>query len=415
MNVLVLNSGSSSIKYELFDKKDLGVRASGIVEKIGEERSFLTHRAFTPSGERIERREEVEVPDHDSALETILKVLVDENHGVIRDKRNVAAVGHRVVHGGETFHDTTVIDDRVIRGIRENIRLAPLHNPPNLEGIEIARKIFPHAIQVAVFDTAFHHTIPEEAYIYAIPYELYEKYGIRRYGFHGTSHCYVAEVAARYLGKPLEALNLITVHLGNGASITAIRNGRSIDTSMGMTPLEGLVMGTRCGDIDPALPFYISGRLGMAFDRIESLLNRQSGLRGLCGTNDMRSVVEGYRKGDKRASLALRVYCYRIKKYIGAYLAVLGKLDAIVFTAGIGENSPEVRSLACEGLEHLGISVDENKNALKTDGVHEINPAEGDVRVLVVPTNEELKIAIETVRVLEQAKKPGTSRYSPGE
>ncbi len=271
--------------------------------------------------------------------------------------------------------------------------------------IEVARAIFPQAVQVAVFDTAFHHTISEKAYMYAIPYELYEKHGIRRYGFHGTSHSFVAEKAAEYLEKPLNELKLITIHLGNGASMAAIKHGKCIDTSMGMTPLEGLVMGTRSGDIDPALPFYIAEQLSMSFPEIDRLLNKESGLKGLCGTNDMRKVVEMCKKGDRKAALALEVYCYRIKKYLGAYIAVLGGLDAIIFTAGIGENSADVRSGVCRGLEHLGIFLDDDRNRDSSERIRGISAKKSWVKVLVVPTNEELKIATETLRALKEHKK----------
>ncbi len=395
MKILVLNSGSSSLKYEVFDLENLNVLARGIVEKIGEEGSFLRYRVNLAQ-RVIEETKNLVIPDHDIALKNVLNVLLDGKHGVIRDKSEVVAIGHRVVHGGETFHSTAIIDGKVIDTIRENINLAPLHNPPNLKGIEVARRIFTEALQVAVFDTAFHHSIPRKAFIYAIPLEMYQKHKIRRYGFHGTSHAYVAEKTSEYMGKPLEDLSLITVHLGNGASMAAVKNGKCVDTSMGMTPLEGLVMGTRSGDIDPALPFYMAGQLGMSYDAIENLLNRECGLRGLCGTNDMRAVVKMSKGGNEKAKLALDIYCYRIKKYIGAYTAILGGVDAIVFTAGIGENSPDVRSLSCSDLGYLGIEIDEEKNISSSGEIREISTAASRVKILVVPTNEELKIAIET-------------------
>ncbi len=405
MKILVLNCGSSSVKYELFEGSDLSVLASGLVEKIGEETSLIRHRRVSGGGNSIEMNKETLIPDHDKALESVLEILTDEKHGSIAHRGEVKAVGHRVVHGGETFHSTTIIDEAVLAAIKENVHLAPLHNPPNLKGIEVARAIFPQAVQVAVFDTAFHHTISEKAYMYAIPYELYEKHGIRRYGFHGTSHSFVAEKAAEYLEKPLNELKLITIHLGNGASMAAIKHGKCIDTSMGMTPLEGLVMGTRSGDIDPALPFYIAEQLSMSFPEIDRLLNKKSGLKGLCGTNDMRKVVEMCGKGDRKAVLALKVYCYRIKKYLGAYIAVLGGLDAIIFTAGIGENSADVRSGVCRGLEHLGIFLDDDRNRDSSQRLREISAKKSRVKVLVVPTNEELKIATETLRALKEHKK----------
>jgi acetate kinase len=320
---------------------------------------------------------------------------------VIRDKTEISAIGHRVVHGGETFHSPTIIDEKVIAAIKENMRLAPLHNPPNLMGIEVARSIFPDSPQVAVFDTAFHQTIPMKAFLYAIPYKLYEKNGIRRYGFHGTSHAYVAERAAAYLGRPLSELNLITVHLGNGASMAALKNGKCMDTTMGMTPLEGLVMGTRSGDVDPALPFFLADHLGMSLKDIDGLLNKDSGLKGMCGTNDMREVMEKKDAGDVRAKIALEVYTYRIKKYIGAYFAALESLDALIFTAGIGENSPYIRELCCSGLQKLGIEIDPEKNRNTGEGMREISTPGSEIKILVVPTNEELKIAQETKKVIE--------------
>ncbi len=404
MKILVINSGSSSIKYELFEAEGLEILASGLVEKIGEHGSVLSHKTFTKSNKALQYRKELTIPDHSIALKCVLDMLLHAEHGVIRDSSQIVAVGHRVVHGGELFHSTTIIDDQVIQAIKENIHLAPLHNPPNLKGIEVAREVFPEATQVAVFDTAFHHTIPKEAFLYALPLELYEREKIRRYGFHGTSHSYVAEEAYQFLGIPSESLNVITVHLGNGASIAAIRQGKCIDTSMGMTPLEGLVMGTRSGDIDPALPFFLAEHLGMSYDDINELLNRQSGLKGLCGTNDMRQVLDMRSRGEERADLALNIYCYRIKKYIGAYFAILGRLDALVFTAGIGENSPEVRELACSGLEHLGILIDKRKNYAASTGIREISTDTSAVKVLVVPTNEELKIAMETLKALTKSR-----------
>jgi acetate kinase len=309
-------------------------------------------------------------------------------------------VGHRVVHGGETFQAPTIIDEKVIAAIRENIPLAPLHNPPNLTGIEVARAIFPDAPQVAVFDTAFHQTIPMKAFIYAIPFELYRKDRVRRYGFHGTSHAYVAERGAHLLNKPLTDVNLITVHLGNGASMAAVEKGHSIDTTMGMTPLAGLVMGTRSGDVDPALPFFLADHLGMSLKEIDTILNKESGLKGICGSNDMREVIDKKNEGDEQARIALQVYTYRIKKYIGAYYAALGHLDGIVFTAGIGENSPEIREMCCENLNRLGIIIDRKRNRAADQGEREISAPDSKVKLLVIPTNEELRIAQETEKVI---------------
>ena len=400
MKILVINTGSSSIKYELFDMTRRRVMASGMAEKIGENRSLITYIRMLPGGEPIEKRDAAVLSDHRQGVNRIVDFLIDPEHGAIRDKDEISAVGHRVVHGGETFQATTVIDEAVIAAIKENIPLAPLHNPSNLIGIEIAGSVFPNALQVAVFDTAFHQTIPMKAFLYAIPFEMYQKNRIRRYGFHGTSHAYVAEKAAAYMGRPLEGLNLITIHLGNGASMAAIKKGKSVDTTMGMTPLAGLVMGTRSGDVDPALPFFLADQLGMSLEDIEVMLNKESGLKGICGKNDMRDVINDMRAGDDRAKIALDVYAYRIKKYIGAYFAVLGSVDALVFTAGIGENAPYVRELCCRGLSRLGMEVDLKRNRATENRAREISPPHSEVRILVIPTDEELEIAKQTKKVV---------------
>jgi acetate kinase len=334
-------------------------------------------------------------------MDRIVELITDQTLGVLKNKGEVAAVGHRVVHGGETFKAPTVIDDAVLIAIKENSLLAPLHNPANVTGIEVARTVFKKAIQVAVFDTAFHHTIPPKAHLYALPYELYKTMKIRRYGFHGTSHQFVAETAAKILNRRLEELNLITIHLGNGGSITAVKNGKSIDTSMGMTPLEGLIMGTRSGDIDPAIPFYINNNSSLSMKEIDGILNKHSGLKGICGRNDMREIMSARDNGDEQAKLAIEMYCYRIKKYIGAYLAVLGKVDALIFTAGIGEHSPEIRRIVCEGLENLGIKLDGIKNFENRDGIRELHTNESNIKILLVPTNEELKIALATQEIFK--------------
>lgn len=410
MKILVINTGSSSIKYELFDMEQHRVMASGMAEKIGEDTGLLTHKGFLPNGDPVEKMEDAVIADHHEGMNRIVQLLVDPNLGPIQDKSEISAIGHRVVHGGEAFHSTTIIDKKVIAAIRENIPLAPLHNPPNLVGIEVATTLFPDAPQVAVFDTAFHQTIPMKAFLYALPFELYREKKVRRYGFHGTSHAYVAERAADYLGQSLAELNLITIHLGNGCSMAAIKRGQCVDTTMGMTPLEGLVMGSRSGDVDPAIPFFLADHLGMSFKDIDGLLNKDSGLRGLCGTNDMREILEKINAGDDRARMALEVYCYRIKKYIGAYFAALEGLDVMVFTAGIGENAPYIRELSCSGLNGLGIELDREQNhRIKggiREGIKEISSQKSHVKVLVIPTNEELKIAQETKRVLQniQAK-----------
>ncbi|RKX59348.1 MAG: acetate kinase [Thermodesulfobacteriota bacterium] len=404
MKILVINTGSSSIKYELFDMEHRKILAGGLAEKIGEEGGVLTYRTVLPNGKSTKKVEEGLIADHHEGLNCILGLLVDPKCGVIADKSEISAVGHRVVHGGEAFHSTVFIDEDVIAAIKENIPLAPLHNPSNLMGIEVAGSIFPDAPQVAVFDTAFHQTIPMTAFLYAIPYEMYERHKVRRYGFHGTSHAYVSERAAEYLGRPLTELNFITIHIGNGASMAAIKNGKSVDTSMGMTPLAGLVMGTRSGDLDPALPFFMSDHLGMSPQEIDWLLNKESGLKGLCGTNDMREVIENMEKGDKRAAVALDVYAYRIKKYIGAYFAALGGVDAIIFTAGVGEHTPLIREKSCQGLNRFGIEIDTKKNTAASGSIREINTRNSEVKVLVIPTNEELKIAGETKKAIEESE-----------
>jgi len=398
MKILVLNSGSSSIKFQLFRSDDWSVLASGSVTRIGEPEALIRCRWSDQEGGSKQLEERAAMPDHQHGLQRIAGVLAQT--GVLADLSELLAVGHRVVHGGEAFHAPTRVDDDIIEAIRRVIPLAPLHNPANLDGILVARQLFPSIPQVAVFDTAFHQTMPRTAYRYAIPDYLYREHGVRRYGFHGTSHHYVGRRAADMLGKPFEQCNLITLHLGNGASATAIRRGSSIDTSMGMTPLEGLVMGTRCGDIDPAVPFYLSTHLGLDNATLEGLLNRQSGLLGLCGDNDLREIQRRAEAGDEAAELALGVTTHRLKKYIGAYLAELGPTDALVFTGGIGENSAEVRARACSDLEHLGIHIDPNANAATAIQERRISSASSPIQVLVIPTNEELQIARETLEAV---------------
>ncbi|GJQ57244.1 MAG: acetate kinase [Candidatus Scalindua sp. AMX11] len=401
MKILVINSGSSSIKYQLFDMVHHTVLTSGIAEKIGEDEGLLTHEIYQSNEHTVKSVKTCTITNHRVGLIRIVDLLLDQADGVIRDILEISAVGHRVVHGGETLHSPTVIDEKVISAIKDNIPLAPLHNPSNLTGIEVAKSIFPHALQVAVFDTAFHQTIPIKAFLYAIPFDMYEKGRIRKYGFHGTSHAYVAERAAEYMGRPKGGLNLITIHLGNGASMAAVKNGECIDTTMGFTPLAGLVMGTRCGDVDPALPFFLAENFGMSLQEINTLLNKESGLKGLCGTNDMREVITKYHQGDSRAKIALDVYSYRIKKYIGAYFAILGSLDCLVFTAGIGENSAYIRNLCCSGLGQLGIEIDSERNSKAGKGVREISSLSSIATILVIPTNEEFKIAEETKKIIE--------------
>ncbi|NOZ20462.1 MAG: acetate kinase [Planctomycetes bacterium] len=398
MDILVINSGSSSLKYLLFDMGNEGVLAKGIVEKIGEETSFLKHSA----GEN-EITREAKAPDHDAAFDLMIQALLDKGHGVIQSTDDVSAVGHRVVHGGETFVESTVITDEVKQTIEDYFPLAPLHNPPNLAGIRAAQKAFPSVPHVAVFDTAFHQTMPKRAYMYALPYELYEEDRIRKYGFHGTSHRFVSMRAAEILGIPRGEFNCITCHLGNGCSLTAVRDGKSVDTSMGLTPLEGVVMGTRTGDFDPAIVFYLARRRGYSLDEMDKLFNKQSGLLGLSGvSNDMREIHEAAEGGNERARLAIDVFAYRVRKYIGAYMAVLGRTDAIVFTGGIGENACGVREAICTGLEPLGIVFDSGKNAATRVEEAIVSGADSRVTVMVVPTNEELLIARDTLAVAEK-------------
>ncbi len=394
IKVLVINSGSSSIKYQLFNMDDGVVLAAGSVERIGENNSLHKQQTHQDSG-TTETRDEVSIANHREGLACISKHL-DES-GAISQLSELFAIGHRVVHGGETFREPARINAAVVEQIRDMSPLAPLHNPANLMGIEVTLQQAPDIPQVAVFDTAFHQSIPAYAYRYALPDRLYTEQRVRRYGFHGTSHFYVAKQAAVLLKKPLTSLNLITLHLGNGASAAAIANGESVDTSMGMTPLEGLVMGTRCGDMDPAIHFYLARTTGLSSDEIESLFNTQSGLKGICGTNDMREVHRLADAGDPRAKLALSMYCYRIKKYIGAYYAVLGRLDALVFTGGIGENDAWLRQQCCTGLEALGLLFDTEKNQGRSSTAFNIHRETSPVSLLVIPTNEELEIALQTV------------------
>lgn len=391
MKILVLNSGSSSIKFQLFAGSRWQVIASGAVSRIGEVEGEFKCTWTDAHGKEQRASECLAILSHLDGIDHIIAGL--RAGGVLADLSELTAIGHRVVHGGEHFHRPTVVDDAVVDAIRDMIPLAPLHNPANLDGILVARRLFPSIPSVAVFDTAFHQTMPRTAYRYAIPEYLYREHRVRRYGFHGTSHQYVGECAATMLGVAFDHCNLITLHLGNGASATAIRGGRSIDTSMGMTPLEGLVMGTRCGDIDPAILFYAAKNLGLDNQALDDLLNRQSGLLGLCGVNDMREIQQRAAEGDDVAELAIGITAHRIKKYIGAYYAELGRVDAIVFTGGIGENDAGTRTRACEGLENLGIRMDDSANLSSERGERVISAADSRVKILVIPTNEELAIA----------------------
>ena len=402
MNVLVLNSGSSSLKFELFDMRTHRSIAGGIVERIGEDSTTLTHYTVAASGSRSESTTSASASDHRQAINMVGNTLHQSQ--AIAHARDLFGIGHRVVHGGEDFQQPTLIDQNVLEAVRRQVPLAPLHNPANLMGMEATLAEYPEVPQVAVFDTAFHQTLPAFAYRYAVPEELYSKYRIRRYGFHGTSHQYVSKRAAEFLDRPLESLNLIVLHLGNGASAAAIRGGRSIDTSMGLTPLEGLMMGTRCGDIDPAVIFHLADVADMTLPQIDALLNRESGLRGVCGANDMREVLRRAEAGDEKAELALEMYCYRIRKYIGAYMAALERVDAIVFTAGIGENSAEIRQGACRGLENLGVILDSQKNAAAERNAREIQAEGSPTKVLVIPTDEEFEIADQTIACIQLSK-----------
>ena len=400
MKVLVINSGSSSIKYQLLDMADESVLVSGLVERIGEDTGDLKNVAFPGTEGEIVTEMERPIADHTTGMRLAIEQIVHPEKGVISDTSEIGAVGHRVVHGGEDFHEPTVITGDVVKAIEANVPLAPLHNPANLDGIRVAMELFPGVPQVAVFDTAFHQTIPPHGYMYALPRGLYEQDRVRRYGFHGTSHKFVAGECAALLAKPLGEVNCITVHLGNGCSMTAVENGRSVDTSLGMTPLEGLVMGTRSGDVDPAIHTFLARNKDMDIEAIDAMLNKESGLKGLCGMNDMRDIHAAIEKGDEKARLALDVQTYRNRKYIGAYMAVLGRVDAIVFTAGIGENDPIVRSRSLRGLENFGVKLDEAANGQRARGARRISAPESRVAVWVIPTNEELAIARETQAVL---------------
>ena len=394
MRVLVLNCGSSSIKYQFVDTETRTALAKGSVERIGMSGAVLSHWRIDGDNIRIVG----EILDHTAAIEYVLAVMLSKNHGVIESKEDIEAVGHRVVHGGETFTGSVLITDEVMKVLHDNIDLAPLHNPPNIRGIQAAQRILPQAAEVAVFDTSFHSHMPPYAYLYGIPYELYRRYKIRRYGFHGTSHRFVSEEAAKLLGKPLSELKIVTAHLGNGCSVAAIKNGISVDTSMGFTPLEGLLMGTRSGDIDTSVILYVMGKEGLSLSEASTLLNKHSGLIGISGeSSDMREIETAAESGNKRAQIALEVFTYRIKKYIGAYAAAMGGLDALVFTGGIGENSVTVRSLVIDGMQFLGLNMDPEKNKNKEI---ELSPEGDKVKVLRIPTNEELVIALDTEEIV---------------
>ncbi len=392
MKIFVLNCGSSSLKFQLIEADTEKLLAKGVVERIGASDAILTYK---PVGKEAVSQTR-EIPNHETALSLVLDLLSSAQHGVIASMGEIKGVGHRLVHGGEEFVSSVLIDGKVKEGVHRCIQFAPLHNPHNLKGVEVCEQLMPGVPQVGVFDTAFHHTLPAKAFMYALPMSFYRKHRIRRYGFHGTSHAYVARKAAEFTGRPLENLKIITCHLGNGASVTAVDGGRSVETSMGFTPLEGLVMGTRSGDVDPALIPYIAKIEDLSMAQVDSLLNKKSGMLGLTEkTNDFREIEEAAEHGDAACIQALEIFCHRLRKYIGAYMAVLGGLDVLVFTAGIGEHSPLVREWTCANLAALGIEIDPARNAK-----NEFDIGSGAVRVLVVPTNEELAIARETQRIL---------------
>ncbi len=400
MKILALNCGSSSVKYQLYNWETQSVIAKGIVERVGIGDSFIVHEV--PG--RDTYRDEYECHNHTTAINLIINTLLSEANGVLKHMDEISAVGHRVVHGGEKFARSVRIDDNVIKAIEDVQHLAPLHNPPNLAGIKAAKEVLPQVPHVAIFDTAFHQTMPAYAYTYAVPHEWYEKYGVRRYGFHGTSHLYVSKRAAVMLGKEPKDCNIITMHIGNGVSHTAIKNGISVDTSMGLTPLEGAVMGTRCGDLDPAVPLFMQQELGIGPKEMDNILNKKSGILGLTGQyTDRRDVLKNAEEGDEHCKLAIEVEAYRLKKYIGMYMAVLGRTDAIVFTAGVGENAGAIRQLALEGLENLGIVIDKEKNlnTFSKHGETEISTTDSKVKVFVIPTNEELVFVEDVVAILE--------------
>ena len=396
MIILVINSGSSSIKYQLFNMEEEIVVAKGGIQRIGIANSFLEHETHEGKETRIDQ----DIPDHAAGIRLMMDVLLDEEYGVINDIYEIDDVGHRVLHGGEKFTESIIIDEEVVKTIEEYCDLGPLHNPHNLTGIRVCKKLMPDKPQVAVFDTSFHTTMPEKAYLYALPYEYYEKYKVKRYGFHGTSHRYVSRRCAQLMNRPYEELKIISCHLGNGASIAAVANGKCVDTSMGLTPLEGLVMGTRCGDIDPAIIKFIMEKEGLTIEEMDKIMNKKSGLLGISGiSNDSRDVSEAAKNGNYRAKLALELFDYRIVKYIGAYMAAMGGVDAIVFTAGIGENQFETRANIIEQLGFLGIKLDPEANKVRGEE-KEISTADSTVKVFVIPTNEELMIARDTLALI---------------
>jgi acetate kinase len=398
MKILVLNSGSSSLKYQLFEMPNEAPMCSGLVDRIGLENALLTHKVMRDGKEEVFKIQ-ADIKDHEAGLLKVTELLIDAEKGVISSMDEVKAIGHRVVHGGEQFASTTLITKEVKDKIKELFALAPLHNPPNYLGITVAESIFPEAKQIAVFDTAFHQSMPPRSYRYAIPKELYTEMGIRAYGFHGTSHLYVSKKANEYLN--ISDSKIITIHLGNGSSMTAIKGGKSIDHSMGLGPMGGLVMGTRSGDIDPSIIFHLINERGFKAKEVNEILNKRSGLLGLCGLSDMRDVKKAIAEGNEDAILAYELYAYRIQKYIGTFAASLNGLDAIVFTAGIGENDPDMREAVCKNMEFFGIYLDKHKNKEKSTEIREVNTIGSKVKILVIPTNEELEIGKQTFELIK--------------
>jgi len=392
VKVLVVNCGSSSIKYQLLDMTNESLLAKGLVERIGLEGAVLTHQPVGKDKVTISG----DIKNHSVGIKMVLDALTDAKHGVISSMKDISAVGHRVVHGAEAFADSVLITPAVMQALEDCVEMAPLHNPPNILGIKACEELMPGVPQVGVFDTAFHQTMPKHAFLYGLPYEAYEKYGLRRYGFHGTSHKFVSQQAAELMDEHMTNLRIITCHLGNGASIAAVKFGKSIDTSMGFTPLEGLVMGTRCGEIDPAIIPFLMKKEGMTPDQIDNYLNKKSGVLGISGvSSDFRDIESAVEQGNERAQLALDIFAYKVRKYIGGYVAAMGGVDCIVFTAGLGENSPSMRDKICNGLEYLGTRIDPAKNNVRGKA-QEISVDGAKVKIFVIPTNEELVIARDT-------------------
>ena len=402
MKILIVNAGSSSFKYQVIDMNIKTPLCQGIVECIGTSSGKLTHTIHPTTEKKEKLIFEDRYPTHLDGFQKVIELLSDTSIGIISSVEEIEAVGHRVVQGGEALQQSCIVTPHVLEILKENAKLAPLHNPPQILVIEVAQKLFPHAPSVAVFDTAFHATIPEYAYLYPLPYELYKKYKIRKYGFHGTSHLFVTKAVAQYLGKSQHDVNLVTCHLGNGASATAVQRGKSIDTTMGFTPLEGLMMGTRSGSIDPAIPCFLEGVESLSPEQILDIFNKKSGFMGIAGMTDLRDIHQAVEEGNTKAKLALDMFTYRVKLAIGSYIAIIGEIDALVFTAGIGENDDITRALICSNMTHLGITIDPKKNSIRSGELREINTSNSPVKVIVAPTNEELEIAEQTLSCIKK-------------